>query len=77
MQIKRKLPKVNRLLAARALADEEAEDEMKDVDDAQKKKSSKKNKGTSNILKDDRFKAMFENKVQIIYVLPLFVVSLF
>lgn len=62
--VKRKLPKVNRDLANRIFNNEEVEEEMKNVDDSQmKKKSSKKNKGlTSDILKDDRFKAMFENE---------------
>lgn len=59
--IKRKLPKVNRTLAARILENEEAEDEKKDADNA--KKTSKKKKGlSSDVLKDERFAAMFENK---------------
>lgn len=60
------------MLAARILENEEAEKELKDVDDAQtKKKSSKKNKGlTSEILKDNRFKAMFENQVQYYFYFP-------
>lgn len=63
LQIKRKLPKVNRVLAARLL-DEEAENESKDEDGADaKKKSKKKNRLSSEILKDERFAAMFENKV--------------
>ncbi|KAJ4958993.1 hypothetical protein NE237_026104 [Protea cynaroides] len=61
--IKRKLPKVNRALAARLLEDEEVEGEVKDVDVAITKKSSKKKKGlSSEMLKDDRFASMFENK---------------
>lgn len=60
--IKRKLPKVNRVLAARIL-EEEAENESKDEDGADaKKKSKKKNRLSSEILKDERFAAMFENK---------------
>lgn len=63
LQIKRKLPKVNRVLAARLL-EEEAENESKDEDGADaKKKSKKKNRLRSEILKDERFAAMFENKV--------------
>lgn len=63
LQIKRKLPKVNRVLAARLL-EEEAENESKDEDGADaKKKSKKKNRLSSEILKDERFAAMFENKV--------------
>lgn len=62
--IKRKLPKVNRLLAARLLENQETEDELTVVDDPNvKKKSSRKKRGlTSEILKDERFIAMFENK---------------
>ncbi|KAK8955574.1 hypothetical protein KSP40_PGU002507 [Platanthera guangdongensis] len=64
--IKRKLPKVNRLLAARILENQEQGGEMAGADDPNvKKKSSKKNRGlTSDILKDDRFTAMFENQVR-------------
>ncbi|KAL6970014.1 hypothetical protein U1Q18_029722 [Sarracenia purpurea var. burkii] len=61
--IKRKLPKVNRVLAARLLENEEAENERKDEIGADTKKTSKKKKGLSiDILKDERFAAMFENK---------------
>ncbi|XP_059667403.1 uncharacterized protein LOC132312873 [Cornus florida] len=61
--IKRKLPKVNRILAARLLENEEAENEKKDADSADTKKTSKKKKGlSSEVLKDERFAAMFENK---------------
>lgn len=64
--IKRKLPKVNRLLAARLLEDEEAEAEaeVNTVDDSStKKKTSKKRKILGNeLLKDERFAVMFENK---------------
>lgn len=65
LQIKRKLPKVNRVLAARILEDEEAENETKDADggDAIKKKSKKKKALSSDVFKDERFAAMFENKV--------------
>lgn len=64
MQLKRKLPKVNRGLAARILENAEAENECKDVDDIETKKKSKKKKGLgSDVFKDERFAAMFENKV--------------
>ena len=64
LQIKRKLPKVNRGLAARLLEDEDAENEGRDIDNGDTKKISKKKKGlTSEVMKDDRFAAMFENKV--------------
>ncbi|XP_054802199.1 uncharacterized protein LOC129305974 isoform X2 [Prosopis cineraria] len=60
--IRRKLPKVNRALAARLLESEEAENE-KDTDDDEAKKVSKKKKGLSmQDLRDDRFAAMFTNK---------------
>ncbi|XP_072966669.1 uncharacterized protein [Typha angustifolia] len=60
--IKRKLPKVNRILAARLLEMQEAVDgEGENVDDTNKAK--KKNKGLrSDIFKDDRFTAIFANK---------------
>ncbi|KAK4404777.1 Nucleolar protein 10 [Sesamum angolense] len=67
--IKRKLPKVNRALAARLLEEEEELNESKGADDADvqrtsdAKKTSKKKKGlTSEVLKDERFTAMFDNK---------------
>lgn len=65
MQIKRKLPKVNRVLAARLLENDEAENENKESEDNESKKKSKKKKGLdSEVLKDERFTAMFENKVK-------------
>ncbi|KAK3440966.1 hypothetical protein EUGRSUZ_B01227 [Eucalyptus grandis] len=61
--IKRKLPKVNRVLAARLLENDEAENENKESDDNEPKKKSKKKKGLDGeVLKDERFAAMFENK---------------
>lgn len=61
--IKRKLPKVNRVLAARLLENDEAENENKGSDDNEIKKKLKKKKGlNSEVLKDERFAAMFENK---------------
>ncbi|KAF9591603.1 hypothetical protein IFM89_004832 [Coptis chinensis] len=63
--IQKKLPKVNRGIASRLLDSEEAQEgEVKDVDGADKHtKSSKKKKGlNTDVLKDERFKAMFENK---------------
>lgn len=61
--IKRKLPKVNRVLAARLLENDEAENENKETDDNEPKKKSKKKKGLDGeVLKDERFAAMFENK---------------
>lgn len=64
LQIRRKLPKVNRNLAARILENEEAENEEKDADENETKKKSKKKKGLSaEILKDERFAELFTNKV--------------
>lgn len=64
LQIKRKLPKVNRSLAARLLENDEAEAGNNETVDPDTKKKSKKKKGlTTEILKDKRFGAMFENEV--------------
>lgn len=65
VQLKRKLPKVNRDLAARLLKEQEAEDrEGENADDENMTKKKKKNKGiSSDILKDERFAILFENKV--------------
>lgn len=62
-QIKRKLPRVNRLLAANLLEKDEAE--KGDGEDNETKRKSKKKKGLGvELLKDGRFAAMFENKVR-------------
>ncbi|CAL8173038.1 unnamed protein product [Prunus armeniaca] len=62
--IKRKLPKVNRTLAKSILDNEDAENEIKGADSNETKKPSKKKKALgSEILKDERFGNMFENKV--------------
>nr|GMC81987.1 nucleolar protein 10 [Ipomoea batatas] len=65
--IKRKLPKVNRAFASQLLENEEVENEKDaDVADADAKKALKKKKKgptSSEIFEDERFKAMFENKV--------------
>ncbi|KAK4345633.1 hypothetical protein RND71_035809 [Anisodus tanguticus] len=59
--IKRKLPKVNRSLVTQILENEEAENIKEDVDGVDARKTSKKKKGlTSDIMKDERFKRMFE-----------------
>lgn len=79
LQIKRKLPKVNRLLAARLLEDEEAEAEaeVNTVDDSStKKKTSKKRKVLgSELLKDERFAVMFENKVLSTYLCCIWIIQ--
>ncbi|KAK4804898.1 hypothetical protein SAY86_004715 [Trapa natans] len=59
--IKRKLPKVNRILAANLLDKDEVE--KGDGEDTETKRKSRKKKGLdSELLKDERFAAMFENK---------------
>lgn len=72
LQMKRKLPKVNRRLANQILEDEEAEKEKKDEDTEKEKKddvnktkkASKKKKGfSSEIFQDERFSNMFKNEV--------------
>lgn len=69
MQIKRKLPKVNRTLASRLLEEDENHDDQKGTDSTDNlnvpdKKTSKKKKSlTSEVLKDERFAPMFQNKV--------------
>ncbi|KAL4644129.1 hypothetical protein ACB098_02G120800 [Castanea mollissima] len=61
--IRKKLPKVNRQLAARILENEEAENENKDADVHEIKKASKKKKGiSSEIFKDERFAEMFRDE---------------
>ncbi|XP_051138848.1 uncharacterized protein LOC127256742 [Andrographis paniculata] len=67
--IKRKLPKVNRTLASRLLEEEEEQNDNKGTDDGAEppkksdaKKTKKKKALTSEVLKDDRFTSMFENK---------------
>ncbi|CAJ1952162.1 unnamed protein product [Sphenostylis stenocarpa] len=60
--VRKKLPKVNRALAARLLESEEAENEKRDADD-ETKRASKKKKGISmQDLEDERFKAIFTDK---------------
>ncbi|GMH19138.1 hypothetical protein Nepgr_020979 [Nepenthes gracilis] len=58
---RRKLPKVNRDLAAR-LVNNEAENEKKDAVQADKKASKKKKGMSSVILKDPRIEEMFRNE---------------
>ncbi|KAK2654321.1 hypothetical protein Ddye_014177 [Dipteronia dyeriana] len=61
--LKRKLPKVNRGLAARILENEDDGTERKDADENENKKKSKKKKGlSSEVFKDERFADMFKNK---------------
>lgn len=61
--IKKKLPKVNRRLAAQLHENEVTEDEKREAEGADTNKKSKKKKGlTTEIMKDERFAAMFENK---------------
>jgi len=68
LQIKRRLPKVNRTLVEQLLENEEAENVKEDVDDVDAKKTSKKKKGlTMDVLEDERFKRIIENKVYILF----------
>lgn len=68
MQIKRRLPKVNRTLVEQLLENEEAENLKEDVDGIDAKKTSKKKKGlTMDVLEDERFKRIIENKVYILF----------
>lgn len=61
--VRKKLPKVNRALAARLLESEEAENEKRDADDDETKKASKKKKGLNmQDLQDERFKALFTDE---------------
>ncbi|CAI0625382.1 unnamed protein product [Linum tenue] len=60
--IAKKLPKVNRSLAA-SILEKETENERKDAEAVENKKGSKKNKGLgTDIFHDERFGGMFENK---------------
>ncbi|CAI0625260.1 unnamed protein product [Linum tenue] len=60
--IAKKLPKVNRSLAA-SILEKETENERKDAEVVENKKGSKKNKGLgTDIFHDERFGGMFENK---------------
>lgn len=59
---------MNRRLAAQLHENEVAEDEKREAEDADTNKKSKKKKGlTAEIMKDERFSAMFENKVIIVF----------
>ena len=78
LQKKRRLPKVNRDLAATLLNEEDGEEEKKSVEDeeAAKKASKKKKLGLSDEnFTDGRFGAMFQNPVLTIILLTLFSVS--
>lgn len=64
-QIKKKLPKVNRVLAKRLLEDEEIEATKKETDTVDPRKPNKKKKGlTSEVLQDERFTSLFNNEVR-------------
>lgn len=61
--IKRRLPKVNRTLVEKILENEEADNLKEDADGVDAKKTSKKKKGlTIDVLEDERFKRIIENK---------------
>lgn len=74
LQKKRRLPDVNRDLAATLLKEEDGEEEKKSAEDeeAAKKASKKKKPGLSDEnFTDGRFSAMFENQVLTIILLRL------
>ncbi|KAF3788508.1 Nucleolar protein 10 [Nymphaea thermarum] len=60
--IKRKLPKVNKVLAARLLENAEANEGQVNATDADAKKSKKKKGLGDELLKDERFASLFEDK---------------
>ncbi|CAN6484882.1 unnamed protein product [Victoria cruziana] len=60
--IKRKLPKVNKVLAARLLENAEGDESQLNAADANAKKSKKKKGLGDELLKDERFAAIFEDK---------------
>lgn len=66
LQIKRKLPKVNRDIYKQILENEEAETKRKDADnaDVETTKKSKKKKGpNAEFIGDERFKRIFVDQV--------------
>lgn len=64
MQTRRRLPKVNRDLAAKILENEEVENDKKDANENETKKPSKKKKGfSSELFQDERFASLFKDKV--------------
>ncbi len=60
--MKKKLPKVNQELAARLLTAGDADTGYEQTDEAAVKAGKKKKLG-ANLLKDERFSAMFKDKV--------------
>lgn len=61
-QVKKKLPKANRGLAARLEAEKAEQEE--DIDGEAKKKTKKKKVLDPGVFEDERFADMFTNKVQ-------------
>ena len=73
MQVKKKLPKVNRELAARLLAGGGADsvvsdEETIDAPSEGAKKDVQRKKLNTSLLKDDRFAAIFKNEVSSLVV---------
>lgn len=62
ISVKKKLPKVNRELAARLLAGAGAEEEITEAPSEGAKKDSQRKKQNISLLKDDRFAAIFKNE---------------
>ena len=57
-----KIPKVNRQLLD-SIIEEERNADMENADKSSKKKKERRLKGYKDLLEDERFKEMFENKV--------------
>jgi len=57
-----KIPKVNRQLLD-SIIEEERNADMENADKSSKKKRERRLKGYKDLLEDERFKEMFENKV--------------
>jgi hypothetical protein len=66
-QVKRRLPKVNKEMAARLLLDQDAAAPAggsSEEDAPEKPPAQKKHKGLPSLLQDDRFAALFKDKVR-------------
>jgi len=57
-----KIPKVNRQILD-SIIEEETNADMENADKSSKKKKERRLKGYKDLLEDERFKEMFENKV--------------
>lgn len=64
ISVKKKLPKVNKELAARLLAGEATTEAASDDEEAGTKKDARRKKVNTALLKDDRFGAIFKDEVK-------------